>query len=88
MTLWGDPDDDMLSLQRKPRRTPGANIFVHLFESCNFYGHSWEYFGITGLKKCAVCHVNGYCPGCTPKPPLPDAQPFFCTAHTPESEPL
>ena len=57
MTLWGDPDDDMLSLQRKPRRTPGANIFVHLFESCNFYGHSWEYFGITGLKKCAVCHA-------------------------------
>lgn len=88
MTLWGesanagDPDIDQFSLQRKLRKTPGRNIFVHLFESCNFYGHSWEYFGITGLKKCTVCNINGYCPGCTP--PLADAQPFFCTAHTQE----
>jgi len=88
MTLWGesanagDPDIDQFSLQRKLRKTPGRNIFVHLFENCNFYGHSWEYFGITGLKKCTVCNINGYCPGCTPLPPLADAQPFFCTAHT------
>ena len=85
MTLWGDPDDDNLLLQRKPRRTPGRNIFVHLFESCSVYGHSWEYFPLYGLKKCSVCKINGYCPGCTPLPPLADAQPFFCTAHTPES---
>jgi hypothetical protein len=88
MTLWGDPDIDQNMLQRKPRRTPGSNGFIHMLGSCNVYGHAWEHFGITGLKKCSVCHVNGYCPGCTPVAPLPTAQPFYCTAHTPESEGL
>jgi hypothetical protein len=83
MTLWGEEFED-LSLQRKPRKAPRSIVspFVHIDGLCFMQGHSWEYFGITGLKRCVVCQINGYCPGCTPVAPLATAQPFYCTAHT------
>jgi hypothetical protein len=85
MTLWGEPDDDMLLLQRKPRKTITVAASNHMNGSCTYYGHSWEYFGtLIGLKRCTVCHVFGYCPVCTLVPPLQSARPFYCTAHTQE----
>ncbi len=55
----------------------GENIPV----SCQLYGHSWERTAHPGVKHCALCHVDGYCPECTPFPPT-GSQPFSCTAHT------
>jgi hypothetical protein len=83
MSLWGD-EIDQFSLQRKPRKTAIVETTVHSRVLCQYQGHSWEYFGLIGLKKCVVCGVNGYCPACTPVAPLQDAQPFYCTAHTQE----
>ena len=81
--LWGEPEE-IIPIQRKARKTElTASIHIHLDGICNLQGHSWEYFGITGLKVCSVCTVKGYCPGCTPTAPVQDAQPFFCTKHTP-----
>ena len=48
---------------------------------CQFYGHSWEITEHPDVKECSLCHIRGYCPGCTPVAPQ-NAQPFFCTAHT------
>ena len=77
--LWGDPE--YLDIQRMPRRTPEtAYTPVH----CEFYGHTWVYSGISGQKVCSICHIKGYCPGCTPTAPTEDSKPFFCTEHTPQ----
>jgi hypothetical protein len=75
--LWGE---EIIDLQRVPKPTPGTMFYTPVHCAC--YGHTWEYFGITGLKRCSVCQINGYCPGCTPNPPTKDAQPFYCTTHT------
>ena len=85
MTLWGEHAD--LSLQRRPRKTPllNASTFTHIDGFRTIQGHSREYFGITGLKRCVVCQITGYCPGGTLTPPLQTAQPFYCTAHMRES---
>ena len=80
--LWGELED--IPIQRKPRKTPlSLSTVIRIEGLCTIQGHSWEYFGIIGLKRCVVCQINGYCPGCTPTPPLVTAQPFYCTAHTP-----
>ncbi len=73
----------MVDLQRMPAPTPGTKSYTPVHCAC--YGHTWEYFGITGLKKCMVCQIKGYCPTCTPTAPVQDAQPFFCTKHTPQN---
>lgn len=80
--LWGEE----LLLQHKPKRSVGETKPLRppsTAHDCLFYGHAWEYFGITGLKKCTVCGEKGYCPLCTPTPPVRDARPFYCTKHTP-----
>jgi hypothetical protein len=77
--LWGEYE--CIDIQSIPRGTP--EIVSYTPVHCEFYGHTWEYFGITGLKRCTVCQIKGYCPGCTPNPPAKDAQPFYCTKHTP-----
>src|SRR5215470_12375672 len=76
--LWGG--DDFIDLQRMPRRTPETTPYTSVH--CEIYGHTWEYFGITGLKRCSVCQMKGYCPLCTQHPPTKDAKPFYCTKHT------
>lgn len=53
--------------------------------SCQLYGHSWESTGTPFMKECALCGIRGYCPGCTPFI-TQGAHPFFCTAHTRQSE--
>ncbi len=52
---------------------------------CQFYGHSWEITEHPEVNECSLCHIRGYCPGCTPIPPQ-NAQPFFCTAHSRQRE--
>jgi hypothetical protein len=76
--LWGEYE--CIDLQRMPRRTPETMSYTPVH--CELYGHTWEYFGITGLKRCSVCQMKGYCPGCTQHPPTKDAKPFYCTKHT------
>jgi hypothetical protein len=49
-------------------------------EECQLYGHSWEVTAHQHVKKCSLCHMRGYCPGCTPEAPA-GAQPFSCTYH-------
>jgi len=49
---------------------------------CQVYGHSWERTDQPGVKECKLCGIRGYCPGCTLLQPA-NAQPFFCTRHTP-----
>ena len=81
--LWGE-QEEIIPIQRVPRKSElTASTHSHLDGLCTMYGHSWEYFGITGLKVCCVCQVKGYCPGCTTHAPIKDAQPFYCTEHTP-----
>jgi hypothetical protein len=53
-------------------------------QDCFLFGHSWTPAGMAQEKLCRVCGMKGYCPGCTPVAPE-QAQPFFCTRHTPES---
>ncbi len=47
---------------------------------CLSYGHSWELTESPDEKECSICHLRGYCPGCTLQPPA-GAQPFSCTFH-------
>lgn len=49
-------------------------------EDCSVFGHDWQLTEHPDVKECSLCHVRGYCPGCTPVPP-PNAQPFTCTYH-------
>lgn len=47
----------------------------------HLHGHSWEQTQNPDVKVCTLCHLRGYCPGCSPFPP-PGAMPFHCTLHT------
>jgi len=51
-------------------------------EACQLLGHSWQETEHYSVKECALCHLRGYCPGCT-SIPIHNAQAFFCTRHTP-----
>jgi hypothetical protein len=87
--LWGE--EECIPLQRKPRSTMQAYQESEQqtgtpLSTCVYYGHTWEYYGFIGLKKCTVCGEKGYCPLCTPHPPLMSAKPFYCTTHTPLHE--
>ena len=51
---------------------------------CRTYGHNWlPLITNAEIKQCCVCGLTGYCPGCVPVAPTAEAQPFFCTRHTP-----
>ena len=80
--LWGHEMDLIL-----PQRTttpipqpPSAPRPLTVLE-CHSYGHSWQRIGLGGQKRCTVCGITGYCPGCTPTAPR-GAHPFHCTLHT------
>lgn len=60
-------------------------VTIHIVEGipeeCQLYGHSWEQTAEhPDVKECTLCQVRGYCPGCTPIPPV-NAQAFICKAH-------
>lgn len=50
-------------------------------DTCQLYGHSWQGTAHPDVQACALCHLRGYCPGCTPVPPE-GTKPFYCTTHT------
>lgn len=52
---------------------------------CQYYGHSWELTELPNVKECVICHVRGFCPGCTPQPPR-GTRPFYCTCHAGRGE--
>ncbi len=54
-------------------------------QDCKYFGHTWQSIGLSGEKQCSVCHIKGYCPGCTQNPPV-SAQPYYCSQHTPLTE--
>lgn len=87
--LWGELEE-FIPLQRKTRPTPPSEQEAHQtvdhLSTCVYFGHTWEYYGLIGLKKCIVCGEKGYCPVCTPNPPLLSAKPFYCTKHTPQQQ--
>jgi len=80
--LWGDLEETPLP-QRTTRPIPHRTqtSIVSTLQDCLFYGHTWQRIGLSGEKRCTICGIKGYCPGCTPNPPA-DAQPFHCTQHT------
>ena len=83
--LWGE---EVILIQRKPQRTTGRHsspAVPFTPDDCLYFGHTWQVIGMQGEKQCSVCHIRGYCPGCSPTPPV-GAQPFFCTRHTPDTE--
>jgi hypothetical protein len=49
-------------------------------EECQLYGHTWQITEHVDVHECTLCHVRGYCPGCSPLAPA-GAQPFTCSAH-------
>jgi hypothetical protein len=49
-------------------------------EECQLYGHDWQITEHRDVQECTLCHIRGYCPGCTPLAPA-NAQPFTCSEH-------
>ena len=81
--LWGEE----IPTQPAKRTTPAKIGLVDIpltAQDCTIFGHSFTPLGMAQEKVCTVCGIRGYCPGCTPIAPN-QAQPFFCTRHTPES---
>ena len=79
--LWGE----QIPPQQTKRQTPTRSTAISLTaQDCLLYGRSFTPAGMNGEKVCTVCSVKGYCPGCIPIVPS-NAQPFYCTRHTPES---
>lgn len=58
-----------------------AQFISGIPEDCSLYGHSWQETEHLEVKECSLCHMRGYCPGCSPVAPA-EAQPFSCTFHT------
>jgi hypothetical protein len=70
-----------LSDTTAPRHTRiHVDLVPGLPEECQLYGHSWELTEHPDVHECSVCHLRGYCPGCSPLAPA-GAQPFSCSSH-------
>ena len=70
----------LVQLVHAPTQTP-VRLLPTAPEDCQLFGHAWDVTEHQDVKECSLCHVRGYCPGCTPVAPA-GAQPFLCTAHT------
>ncbi len=81
--LWGEEVLPQPTKRTTPTNTGHVAISL-TSQDCFPFGHSWTPAGMSQEKVCSVCGMKGYCPGCTPIAPN-QAQPFFCTRHTPES---
>lgn len=75
----------LAQLVHAPTPTP-VLLLPNIPEDCQLFGHSWHVTEHPDVKECSLCHVRGYCPGCTPLAPA-GAQPFLCTSHTGQVEP-
>lgn len=58
-----------------------AQLIQEIPQDCQLYGHSWQVTEHPNVKECSLCHIRGYCPGCTPVTPA-NGRPFYCTYHT------
>jgi hypothetical protein len=81
--LWGD--EIPKSTTKHTHAHTRSTTVVHTASDCPIYGHNWQRIGLLGEKRCTACGTVGYCPGCTNNPPS-DAQPFYCSRHTPLAE--
>jgi hypothetical protein len=82
-TLWGDAKPEPRKKSTAPYSITSTVILTA--QDCLIYGHGWQPTGISGEKKCLVCGIIGYCPGCTTAPPQ-NAEPFSCTRHAQQIE--
>lgn len=77
--------EDAMSQTTGTTQSTKTEIYVDLIpgvpEQCQLFGHSWQATGQPGVKECMLCHIQGYCTGCTPIAPA-GAQPFTCTSHS------
>jgi hypothetical protein len=78
--LWGEESTLQAPPQKPPSHTRVTTVSLRASD-CLLYGHTWQTIGMSGEKQCTVCHIKGYCPGCSPTPSK-NAQPFYCTKHT------
>ena len=67
-------------------QTASVTVTLDTNDPCELYGHSWQITEHPNIKECTVCHLFGYCPGCTPIAPMRSAQPFYCSYHTGEGK--
>ncbi len=81
--LWGEERVPQPTKRKTPTNKGLVDIQLTV-QDCLLFGHSWTPAGMSHEKVCHVCGIHGYCPSCTPIAPN-QAQPFFCTRHTPES---
>jgi hypothetical protein len=81
-TLWGDEIPQPTTTPKHTQVRTTSSTIIHTAADCMIFGHDWQTIGLSGEKKCRACGKVGYCPGCTEVPP-PNAQPFFCSRHTP-----
>ena len=79
--LWGEESTPPPPKQKPSLHTKLTTVPLKASD-CLFYGHTWQTIGMSDEKQCLACHIKGYCPGCTTNPPT-NAQPFYCTQHTP-----
>jgi hypothetical protein len=86
--LWGE-EHHITPAPRTKRLTPSPSQAAATLAAaqCRYFGHTWQVIGMAGEKHCTVCGVKRYCPGCTGSTPPPkNAQPWYCTRHTPHRE--
>jgi hypothetical protein len=62
------------------KTTLTVSFIAGIPQDCQLYGHSWQPTEHPDRKECSLCHIRGYCPGCTPIAPA-GAKPFTCTRH-------
>ena len=79
--LWGEERTPRATQRRRPSHAQVTTVPLRTTD-CLLYGHTWQTAGLSGEKRCTVCGLKGYCPGCTPNPPAHNAQPVYCTKHT------
>ena len=81
--LWGEEERSTPHppTQKRPSHSKVTTVALRATD-CLVYGHTWQTAGMSGEKQCSVCHRKGYCPRCTPTLPA-NAQPLYCTRHTP-----
>jgi hypothetical protein len=82
-TLWGDKERPQFTRRHTSRTT--LPTVVHTTSDGPIYGHNLQTVGMLGEKRCTACSIQGYCQGCISNPPA-NAQPFYCTRHTPPTE--
>ena len=79
--LWGEAIYPQPAKQ-KASTHPKLMAVPLTAQDCFYFGHTWTEAGLSNEKRCTVCGVKGYCPGCTPLHTENDALPFFCTKHS------